>query len=122
MLFHSLDREVEFSILRMPAAFDVESVKRVVVYVSISEGGAEGLLPSEGIDEPTRQVFAKVGDEYGELCDRLFADDPVFSYGTAAEVRIFQESELRSGHSRARGQPAAALLLAVGGAAFVGRA
>ena len=85
MLFHSLDREVEFSIMRMPASVDVGSVKRVVVYVSASEGGAEGLLPCEGIDEPTRQVFATVGDEYGDLCDRLFADDPVFSYGTAED-------------------------------------
>ncbi len=46
------------------------------------------LLPSEGIDEPTRQVFAQVGDEYGELCDRLFGDDPVFSYGTAEDDEL----------------------------------
>lgn len=83
MLFHSPDREVEISFMRMPAAFHVEDVKRLVVFVSASEGDAEGLLPSEGIDEFTRQVFAEVGEEYDELCGRLFADDPVFSYGTA---------------------------------------
>lgn len=56
-------------------------------------------MPSEEIAEPTRPVFARVGEEYGDLCDRLFADDPMFSYGTAEddEVRVFQKSELRSG-------------------------
>ncbi len=88
MLFHSLDSEVEISFTRMPAAFDVESVKRVVVFVSTSKKDAEGLVPTEEIDESTRQVFARVGEEYGDLCDRLFADDPVFSYGTAEDDEL----------------------------------
>ena len=85
LVFRSLDREVEISITKMPASVDVENVTRLVVFVADSERVAGGLAPSEVIDEPTRRVFAEVGEEYGELCDRLFADDPVFSYGTAED-------------------------------------
>ena len=79
----SVDREVEIAILRIPETFDVERVSRLVVFVADDERVPEGRFPSDSIDESTRRVFAKVGEEYAELCDRLFADDPVFSYGTA---------------------------------------
>lgn len=46
----------------------------------------EGLIPVEQINESTRQVFAQVGEEYDEICDRLFAGDPVFSYQTNEDV------------------------------------
>lgn len=84
--FLSEDREVEISIMRMPPSVDVDSVKGVVVYVADSDWLPGGLIPVEQIDESTRQVFARVGEEYDELCDRLFADDPVFSYGTGEDV------------------------------------
>ena len=86
MLFSSEDREVEISIIRMPASVDVGSVTGLVVYVADRDWVPGGLVPAERIDESTRQVFARVGKEYDELCDRLFADDPVFSYGTGEDV------------------------------------
>lgn len=82
VLVRSEDREVEISIKRMPASVDVSSVKAVVVYVDDGSAASGALEPAGEIDESTREVFARVGEEYDELCDRLFADDPVFSYGT----------------------------------------
>ena len=32
-----------------------------------------------------REVLREIGEDYDELCDRLFADDPVFSYGSAED-------------------------------------
>lgn len=87
-LFLSQDREVEFSIRRMPASVDVESVKGIALYVVSNLAGSEGLIPVEQIDESTRQVFAQVGEEYDEICDRLFAGDPVFSYQTNEDVEL----------------------------------
>ena len=87
MLFSSEDREVEISIMRMPASVDVDSVKGLVVYVADSDWVPGGQVPVERIDESTRQVFARVGKEYDELCDRLFADDPVFSYRSSDDLK-----------------------------------
>ncbi len=87
MLFASEDREMEISITRMPASVDVDSVKGLVVYVSDSDWVPAGQVPAERIDESTRQVFARVGKEYDELCDRLFADDPVFSYRSGDDLK-----------------------------------
>ena len=51
---------------------------RVAVYVSEYPGGQ--------IDKSARKVFESVGEEYEDLCDRLFADDPVFSYGSVEDI------------------------------------
>ena len=48
------------------------------MYVSEHPGGQ--------IDESARRVFESVGEEYEDLCDRLFADDPVFSYGSVEDI------------------------------------
>ena len=85
-LFHSEGREVEISIRRMPASVDVESVKGVALYVVPSSAGSQVPTPVGQIDESARQVFARIGEEYDELCDRLFAGDPVFSYHTDENV------------------------------------
>jgi hypothetical protein len=34
--------------------------------------------PVPGLDAVTREVFAQLGDEYPELCERLFAQDSDF--------------------------------------------
>ena len=85
-LLRTEDREVEISIRRMPASVDVESVKGIALYVVSSSAGSECPAPVEQIDESTRQVFAQVGEEYDELCERLFAGDPVFSYRTTEDT------------------------------------
>ena len=38
------------------------------------------------LDESIRQVFERASEEYGELCDRLFADDPDFGVDTAENL------------------------------------
>ncbi len=35
--------------------------------------------PASGLDAVTREVFAQLGEEYFELCGRLFAQDSDFS-------------------------------------------
>lgn len=35
--------------------------------------------PAPGLDAVTREVFAQLGEEYFELCERLFAQDSDFS-------------------------------------------
>ncbi|MCY3637329.1 MAG: hypothetical protein OXH23_17145 [bacterium] len=35
--------------------------------------------PAPGLDAVTREVFAQLGEEYFELCERLFAQDSEFS-------------------------------------------
>ena len=87
MLFSSEDREVEISIMRMPASVDVDSVKGLVVYIADSDWVPGGQVHAERIDESTRQVFAHVSKEYDDLCDRLFADDPVFSYRSGDDLK-----------------------------------
>ena len=39
--------------------------------------------PASKPDESIRQVFERASEEYGELCDRLFADDPDFGVDAA---------------------------------------
>ena len=76
-VFHSADCEVAVSIVRMPKSYEGR-VEGVAVYVSEYPGGQ--------IDESARKVFESVGEEYEDLCDRLFADDPVFSYGSVEDI------------------------------------
>ena len=73
--------------MRVPATVDVDSVKGLVVYFADRDWVPGGLVPAERIDESTRQVFARVGKEYDDLCDRLFADDPVFSYRSDDDLK-----------------------------------
>ena len=78
-IYHSADNEVVVAIVRMPEPY-VGKVEGVAVVVS--EGTSK---PVGEIDEETREAFRTIGEGYDELCDRLFADDPVFSYRTAED-------------------------------------
>ncbi len=84
-VLESEDAEVAISIVRMPAHFDVDSVKGVVLCVEASPDEATALTPADGIDEATREIFGRFSDEYEELCDRLFAGDPVFGVDAAED-------------------------------------
>lgn len=42
--------------------------------------------PASKLDESIRQVFERASEEYGELCDRLFANDPDFSVDASVEA------------------------------------
>lgn len=50
-----------------------------------SEKGAQEVVagivdaPVPGLDAVTRDAFAQLGEEYFELCERLFAQDPDLS-------------------------------------------
>ena len=85
-MFYSDDREIAISIMSMPEPI-LEGVRGIVLYVSEGAGEFDQGLPADWIDESTRKVFAMVGEEYDELCDRLFAGDPAFSYGTTDDFK-----------------------------------
>ncbi len=51
-----------------------------------SSAGAVCSGSAAPIDETTRRVFALLDEEYDELCDRLCADDPVFSYQASKQL------------------------------------
>lgn len=74
--------------LVLPRRRHREKIDGAAVYAVGSEGDAKGLVPVERIDESTRQVFAAVAEEYDELCDRLFAGDPVLSYGSDGDREL----------------------------------
>ena len=42
--------------------------------------------PASKLDESIRQVFERASEEYGELCDRLFANDPDFGVDTSEDL------------------------------------
>lgn len=86
-IFSSDDHEIAISIKAMPESM-IKEVRGIVLVVSEDTGIVAQEPPMDWVDESSRKVFAMVGEEYDELCDRLFAGDPAFSYGTTDDFKL----------------------------------
>ncbi len=83
--FHTSDMEIAISTMDTPE-LNSEEAQGTAMLVPDEPDELVASGPTRRIDEATREVFRKVGEEYDELCDRLFNDDPAFSYCSAKDI------------------------------------